>query len=121
MRHPHAIVTTGLSLMLAGCGGFNIWPFGGKSESVSGRAIPADTTEYRCDGNKTFQVRPMSDGKSMWVIFPDRQVRLENVSSEQGRRYGNGIAVLSIDGPSASLTDGPSIAFANCSAASGSK
>ncbi len=54
----------------------------------------------------------MYEGKSVWLILPDRQVRLDSTGSG---KYSNGIAVLTTDGTTASLTDGPSIAYANCS------
>jgi membrane-bound inhibitor of C-type lysozyme len=102
-----------ISLFVAGCGSINIWPFGeSKSQSVS--RGPENATEYRCDGGKLFHVRTLDAGKSVWVILPDRQVRLDRVATEAGNRYSNGIATLNIGDAGATLTDGPAISFSGC-------
>ncbi len=101
-----------LALTVAGCSSVNLWPFSDDKERTAGSAEPANATRYHCDGNKTFYVRPMYEGKSVWLILPDRQVRLDRTDSG---KFSNGISVLSIEGTNASLTDGPSITYANCS------
>ncbi len=55
---------------------------------------------------------PMNEGKSVWLILPDWQVRLDSTGSG---KYSNGISVLTTDGTNASMTDGPSISYLNCS------
>lgn len=104
------------SLLVGGCGSINLWPFGDDSRTASAPRAPENATEYRCDGNKSFYVRYLDGGKTAWVIFPDRQVSLEKVSTESGSRYSNGIAVLDVDGAAVSLTDGSLISYQNCKA-----
>jgi membrane-bound inhibitor of C-type lysozyme len=110
----------GVSLLITGCGSINIWPFGeSKSQSVS--RGPENATEYRCDGGKLFHVRTLEAGKSVWVILPDRQVRLDRVAAEAGNRYSNGIAVLNIGDAEATLTDRPAISYSGCKAVTAGK
>jgi len=100
-----------LALLLSGCGGFSLWPFGDKGQEQS--SVPANATEYQCDGGKRFYVRDLENGAAAWVIFPERQVRLDRVAGS-GTSYSNGIAVFEINGNEATLTDGPSISYKGC-------
>ena len=110
----------GIPLLVGGCGSFSIWPFGeSKSPGVAARG-PENATEYRCDAGKRFHVRMLEAGKSVWLILPDRQVRLDKSSGAGDGRYTNGIAVLSITSEGAALTDGPT-SYAACKAVGTSK
>lgn len=103
---------TVLSSLTGGCGGVNLWPFG-SSEKPAVRASPAGATEYRCVGNKRFFIR-MTGNDSLWLIYPDREIRLER-GDKQTNRYSNGIASLEL-GETATLNDGPVIAYTGCQA-----
>jgi len=60
-------------------------------------------------------VRTLDNGASAWIIFPEREFRLDKAAAPaDGTRYTNGSAVLEMKGDQASLTDGPAIAFRNC-------
>jgi hypothetical protein len=101
-----------LPLLLAGCSSISslsLWPFGSEN---TGRepGPPPNSTEYRCNGGKTFYVRMLAGGDA-WVIYPDRQVRLEKAGET---RYTNGIATLRLDTPEATLDDGPAISYSGC-------
>ena len=101
-----------ISLLLAGCStisNLSLWPFGSEN---TGRepGPPPNSTEYRCNGGKTFYVR-MLPGGDAWVIYPDRQVRLEKTGET---RYSNGIATLRIEATETSLDDGPAISYSGC-------
>lgn len=104
------------SLLLPGCGGVKLWPFG--SDTVHERSrTPANATEYQCAGGKRFYVRTLEGGAAAWLILPEREVRLDKLATGSGTRYGNGVAVLEINGSEASLTDG-TVSLAACKAAS---
>jgi len=112
--------SAGLSLLLSGCGSVNVnlWPFGG--EGAQDRPMkPPNSTEYQCNGGKRFYVRNLDNGAAAWLIYPDRQVRLDKAGSSAGARYSNGIAMLEINGNEATLADGPAIAYTGCKAAEG--
>lgn len=97
-----------LTAALAGCGGVNLWPFGESGAKEMDRR-PANATEYRCDGGKTFYVRP-ADGGAVWLIAPDREIRLEKKSDTS---WGAGRVLLEVNGAAAALTDPPA-RFDNC-------
>lgn len=111
-------VLTGLTLLLSGCGGANIWPFSGEKNQDRLRT-PSNATEYRCTGGKHFYLRYMDNGGAAWIIFPEREFRLDKVTSTTGTQYSNGSATLDINGNEATLADGPAVSFAGCKAESG--
>ena len=104
-----------LAMLAGGCSSVNLWPFGESGrQTSSGPRGPDNAIEYRCDGGKVFHVRLLEGGHAAWVFFPDRQVRLEKVAGESGKRYSNGIATLSMDGSEATLTDRPALQYSGC-------
>jgi len=113
------ITATGLAclpLLLAGCGDISVkkyLPFGGDAIQERPRT-PANATEYQCAAGKRFFVRTLDGGAAVWLILPEREVRLEKLGSDAALRYGNGIAVLEINGNEATLKDGAAISFAAC-------
>ncbi|TAK43048.1 MAG: hypothetical protein EPO29_05535 [Betaproteobacteria bacterium] len=108
----------GLLLLLPGCSSVNLWPFGGEGAQERSRA-PANATEFRCDAGKRFHLRYLDGGASAWVIFPEREFRLDKVAAPAGTRYTNGSAMLEINGNEASLADGPTISYTGCKSAGG--
>ena len=100
-----------LLLLLAGCGSMDVgslWPFGG-SESQERDLRPANATEYRCGDGKRFYVREL-EGGALWLMAPDRDVRLEKQSDG---RYGVGRVSLELGAGEATLVDPPSM-YTNC-------
>ncbi len=94
---------------LAGCGGSR-WPFGEKSTELA--RVPANATEYRCNNDRRFHARWLENGAAVWVIYPEREFRLDKVAAE-GRRYSNGPAMLEENDGVVSLRDG-NVAFTGC-------
>ena|ERR1039457_3973879 len=110
-----------LVLLLSGCGGSvkNLWPLGGDNTQKRSRT-PSNATEYQCNGGKHFYVRYLDNGGSAWLIFPEREVRLDKVAPAPGAsgvRYSNGSAVLNINGNESTYADGPEISYAGCKTA----
>ena len=91
--------------LLAGCGGFSMWPFseGGATE-VSRK--PSNATEYQCDVGKAFYVRNLDDG-AVWLIAPDREIRLERLAGAPGTVYAVGKVRLELTAQNATLLDPP--------------
>lgn len=107
-----------LGLLLTGCGGVNLWPFGSEGARERSR-VPVNATEFLCDGGKRFHLRYLDGGASAWVILPEREFRLDKVTAPAGTRYTNGSATLEVDGSEASLADGPTISYTGCKSAGG--
>jgi len=97
-----------VALLLAGCGGVSLWPFGSGGTELS--RAPANATEYRCDGGRAFWVRNLEDG-AVWLIAPDREIRLAKAGA--AGRYSTGRVVLELSGEQAALTDPPA-SFSGC-------
>lgn len=109
-----------IPLLLAGCGEMNVkkyLPFGGDAVQERSRT-PANATEYQCAAGKRFYVRTLEGGAAVWLILPERELRLDKREAESGLRYGNGIALLEINGSDATLKDGATVSFAGCKTAS---
>ena len=107
------------SLLLAGCSmpAMNIWPFNGDSDTGT-VYVPPNATQYQCNSGASFYLRKLADG-NMWVIYPDRQIRLDKQGDD--KHFSNGIATLEFDGAIASLRDGPAINYSNCTVAQSKK
>ena len=111
------LLPTCMALLLAGCGGVKLWPFGTEEGRV---VVPENATQYRCDANRGFYLRFLASGEA-WVILPEREFRLDRVANAPGRRYSNGSAVLELGAEAnveATLSDGPAITFSGCKVAS---
>lgn len=117
MRTVPASSVIFLTFLLAGCGGVSsLWPFGeGSREEVSRK--PSNATEYRCDGGKAFFVRSIDAG-AVWLIAPDREIRLEKPAGSAESVYSAGKVRLEITAQNATLLDPPA-QFLGCKRADG--
>jgi len=94
-------------ILLAACGGssVNLWPFGESGPRDMGRR-PANATEYQCAGGKQFYVRNLEAG-AVWLIAPDREIRLEKPAGEPNQVYAAGRVRLELGEQTATLLDPP--------------
>ena len=100
------LATLAAVALLAGCGEMKVkvWPFGGDSGIQERARAPANATEYQCAGGKRIYLRQLDGGDAVWLILPERELRLDRVGSE-GTRYGKGTMVLQLAENAATLTD----------------
>ncbi len=104
-----------LVLLLGGCGGGKLWPFGeGQAQGRSN--APANSTEYQCNAGKKFYVRMLDKGNTAWLILPDREVSLAKAASGSVARFSNGISTLSMNGDEATLDVSPAVSLTGCKA-----
>jgi membrane-bound inhibitor of C-type lysozyme len=100
---------------LAACGGGSgWWPWQSDKGIDVATRVPPGATEFSCAGAKRLLVRFTADGKSAWVIYPDREFRLDRPGSGAGELYTNGVTSLSVQGADAHLDEGSTRAFAEC-------
>lgn len=106
-----------IPLLLAGCGEINVRkyiPFGGDTAIQERSRTPANATEYQCAGNKRFFLRTMEGGAAVWLILPEREVRLDRLGAEGSMRYSKGNTVLELNGEATQLSDGAAVSFSAC-------
>ena len=107
MRTKGACAAVFLGFALSGCSGgsINLWPFGEPGSRESSRK-PANATEYQCSGGKQFHVRRLDDN-AVWLIAPDREIRLEKSAGAGSTAYSAGRVRLELTEQSATLIDPP--------------
>jgi membrane-bound inhibitor of C-type lysozyme len=113
MKRSMTLAVASLALLATGCTSW--WPWGGGSGGDVPR-VPPGATAYKCDGGKELFVRYADGGKSVMIIFPEREFRLDRVA-DAGTRYSNGYTTLVVDGGTATLQEGSTVPYANCKAA----
>lgn len=115
MSHPfiRPAAAAAFSVLLAGCGSVNLWPFGSEGMTERSRA-PANATEFQCDGGKRFYVRYLEGGAAAWVILPEREFRLDKAEATAGARYASPNTSLEVNGNEAILRDGPANVYRDC-------
>ena len=115
-----------LAASLAGCGGFSIGslnPWSGPVERM--RTTPVDATEYACDGARRLVIRNLADTKSVMIVFPEREFRLDqmpsasSISGARHTRYTNGSTILQSQGDQMSLEEEGAVTHSNCRKAAG--
>ena len=99
-----------LAAVLSGCGSVSLWPFGSSGTEQSRK--PTDATEYLCQGGKVFYVRNL-ETDAVWLIAPDRQIRLERPAGSKDAVYTAGKVRLELSAQSATLLDAP-VQFLGC-------
>jgi len=106
--------TACISLLLSACGGVKLWPFGDDYATPERPRAPPNSTEYGCAANRHFFVRTLEGGAAVWLILPERELRLERLGAGGETRYAKGDTLLEINGNSATLKDGTAVVFADC-------
>lgn len=110
-----------IPLLLSACGEINVRkyiPFGGDTAIQERPRTPANATEYQCAGNKRFFLRTLEGGAAVWLILPEREVRLDRLGTEGSTRYSKGNTVLELNGDATRLSDGAAVSFSACKPAS---
>jgi membrane-bound inhibitor of C-type lysozyme len=102
-----------VAMALAGCGGGGWLPWS-RSSGSGGPYTPPGATAYACEGGKRLLVRFESDTKSAWVIYPDRQLRLDQVASASGQEFGRAGTTLAVKEGDTTLTEAGAVLFAGC-------
>jgi membrane-bound inhibitor of C-type lysozyme len=113
MKKKFAGAVAALSLLGAGCSGMSIPGLLGEKNLERSR-VPVNSITYQCEAGKRFYLRYLDNGAAAWVILPEREFRLDKIAGDAGTRYGNGKAVLAVNGDEASLSDGPAVNYSAC-------
>lgn len=106
------VVATGSVLLVAACSTAELSrlnPWAGVSELSR---IPSDATVYACASGKQLLVRYPEGGKSVVIIFPEREFRLDLAPSGGG--YTNGRTTFISSNGEITLTEGGETLFSGC-------
>lgn len=107
MKTPILLAAT---LLLSACGSLDFIGLGGSPTPEAART-PQNATQYRCAANTGFWLRNL-EGGALWLILPERELRLEPLKGE-ANRYAAGRVRLELDGDAAQLFDPPG-SFNDC-------
>jgi hypothetical protein len=99
------------ALLCCGCGA-RPWPFGGEASERA--AATFDAIEYRCTTGRGFYLRVLENGAAVWLILPEREIRLERTGAGPGTRYAWRQTRLEIEGEAAVLFEGPTLLAGGC-------
>ena len=116
MQERLTIAGLACAVLVAGCGEISVkkyLPFGGDSIQERSRT-PANATEYQCAAGKRIYVRTLEGGAAVWLILPERELRLERIGAENSPRYGKGNITLDLSGNMAAIKDGNAIPSLDC-------
>lgn len=116
MERIAAFLAAVLAAFAGGCGTLERMWSGPTEQS----RVRAGVTQFSCDANRKLLVRFDAGGTSAWVIFPEREFRLDAVQGASGARYSNGRTTLSTKGDEAFLEEASAVTFANCKRSTGS-
>lgn len=111
VKYAFTFIVSAVFTLLTACSSLpNLNPFA--KTDIERSLAPKNATEYVCDNNKHFYVRMLNSGNDAWLIYPDHEVNLPKVGSEN--RYSSGLITLVINGAETTLNDGDKIAYTNC-------
>ena len=99
---------------LAGCSGSGSWNPWEKNYGREPPRTPPGAKGYACERGQRLIVRFEADAQSAWVIYPDRQFRLNRVGSGSGEQFSNGRTTLRVNDDEAMLEEAGTVQFANC-------
>ena len=84
------------------------------SNDIHERSIrPEDSIKYNCDKKKTFFLLYLKEKKSVWVILPDREFRLNQIDETQDI-YTNNITTLAISPGQTQIENKKEILYSQC-------
>ena len=108
------IAGAAVALLLSACGDMNLKkynPFSGDPVQERSRT-PANATEYQCAGGKRIYIRNQDAAEAVWLILPERELRVDRVGSST--RYSTGTTVLELNGNIATVSEGPAVTYSAC-------
>ncbi len=100
-------------LLVAGCSSAEFSRLNPWAAVAEQSRIPSDATVYACASNKQLVVRHPEGGKSVVIIYPEREFRLD-LAPSPGGGYTNGRAIFSTKDGEITLVEGNETLFSGC-------
>ena len=84
------------------------------SNTVNEKTIrPEDSIEYNCDKKKTFFLSYLNEGKSVWIVLPDREFKLDQID-ESLNIYSNDITTIEMSSEIIQVINNNEILYDQC-------
>jgi len=84
------------------------------SNEVSEKNIrPEGSIEYNCEKKKTFFLSYLNDKKSVWIVLPNREFKLNQIDESQNI-YSNNITTLEISPEQTQIKNEKEILYSQC-------
>lgn len=74
---------------------------------------PEGSIEYNCEKNKIFFLYYLNEKKSVWIILPNREFKLDQISESQDI-YTNNITTLEISSDNTQIKNEKEIIYSQC-------
>ena len=74
---------------------------------------PENSIEYNCEKKKTFFVIYLNEKKSVWLILPGREFKLNQID-ESGNTYTNNITTLEISAEKTQIKNEKEVLYSEC-------
>ena len=113
MTHRKTLSVFVAAALLAGCSA-DAWTPWSKSTGPSGPYTPPGATAYACESGQRLLVRFESDAKAAWVIYPDRQLRLDRVTSASAQEFSRAGTTLTVKEGDTMLVEAGAVQFSGC-------
>tara|TARA_B100000768_G_C11274485_1_gene375151 strand:- start:591 stop:956 length:366 start_codon:yes stop_codon:yes gene_type:complete len=76
-------------------------------------AQPKDSIQYNCSEKKIFYLFYLNEGKSIWLVLPDREFKLSKIEESQNI-YSNNITTLEISSKNTQIRSENEILYDQC-------
>jgi membrane-bound inhibitor of C-type lysozyme len=84
------------------------------SNTINEKIIrPKDSVEYNCEKKKTFFLFYLNEGKSVWLVLPDREFKLNQIEESQNI-YSNDITTIEISSEKTQIRNDDDILYNQC-------
>ncbi len=84
------------------------------SNTVNEKTIrPEDSIEYNCDKKQTFFLLYLNEGKSVWIVLPDREFKLDQIDESQNI-YSNDITTIEMSSEIIQVRNNNEILYDQC-------
>jgi len=82
-------------------------------EVIEKNIRPEDSIEYNCEKKKIFFLFYLNDKKSVWVVLPNREFKLNQIDESQNI-YSNNITTLEISPEQTQIKNEKEILYSQC-------
>ena len=83
------------------------------NEVIEKNIRPEDSIEYNCEKKKIFFLFYLNDKKSVWIVLPNREFKLNQIDESQNI-YSNNITTLEISPEQTQIKNEEEILYSQC-------